>query len=80
MHVEDVARALVRMLTSNVNGPVNVGSGEPTSIAEAVSELARRAGRPDSLRLGALPPREDDVPSSFPISDACATRSGFVQR
>jgi nucleoside-diphosphate-sugar epimerase len=77
MHVEDVARALVRMLTSNVNGPVNVGSGEPTSIAEAVSELAWRAGRPDLLRLGALPLREDDVPILIPDIGRLRDEVGF---
>src|SRR6266511_3198472 len=45
LHVEDVARALVLISTSTVSGPVNIGSGQPVSIAQAVNELARRAGR-----------------------------------
>jgi nucleoside-diphosphate-sugar epimerase len=61
MHVEDVAGALVRILTSGVCGPVNIGSGEPVSIAQVVSELARQAGRAQLLRLGALPAGQDDV-------------------
>jgi nucleoside-diphosphate-sugar epimerase len=77
MHVEDVARALVLILTSTVSGPVNIGSGEPISIAEAVSELARRAGRIDLLRLGALPAREDDVPILVPDIARLRDEVGF---
>jgi nucleoside-diphosphate-sugar epimerase len=77
MHVEDVARALVHILTSTVSGPVNIGTGEPISIAHAVSELALRAGRPDLLRLGALPPREDDVPLLIPDIERLRDEVGF---
>jgi len=79
MHVEDVARALVRLLTSSVNGPVNIGSGQPTSLAQVVSELARRAGRSDLLRLGALPPRENDVPVLIPDIGRLRDEVGFHQ-
>jgi nucleoside-diphosphate-sugar epimerase len=72
LHVEDVSRALVGILTSGMNGPVNIGSGEPIPIADALSELARQAGRTDLLRLGALPAREDDVPVLVP--DICRLR------
>jgi nucleoside-diphosphate-sugar epimerase len=77
LHVEDVARALVRILASRVEGPVNIGSGEPISIAQAVSELARRAGRMDLLRLGALPAREDDVPMLIPDIGRLRDELGF---
>jgi len=77
LHVEDAASALVRILTSTVNGPVNIGSGEPISIADAVSELARQARRPDLLRLGALRPREDDVPVLIPDIGRLRDEVGF---
>jgi nucleoside-diphosphate-sugar epimerase len=77
MHVEDVARALVQILTSGVSGPVNIGSGQPISIAQAVGELARRAGQPHLLRLGALPPREDDVPILIPDIARLRDEVGF---
>jgi nucleoside-diphosphate-sugar epimerase len=77
MHVEDVAGALVRILTSGVSGTVNIGSGEPISIAQAVGELARRAGQPHLLRLGALPPREDDVPIVIPDIARLRDEVGF---
>jgi nucleoside-diphosphate-sugar epimerase len=77
LHVEDVARAFVRILTSTVNGPVNIGSGEPIAIAQAVSELAQRAGRTDLLQLGALPAREDDVPVLIPDIARLRDEVGF---
>jgi nucleoside-diphosphate-sugar epimerase len=77
MHVEDVARALVRILSSTVSGPVNIGTGQPTSIAQAVSELALRAGRADLLRIGALPARDDDVPVLIPDIGRLRDEVGF---
>jgi nucleoside-diphosphate-sugar epimerase len=77
LHVEDVARALVGILTSTVNGPVNIDSGDPISIADAVSELARRAGRSDLLRLDALRPRADDVPVLIPDIGRLRDEVGF---
>jgi nucleoside-diphosphate-sugar epimerase len=77
LHVEDVARALVRILTSTVNGPVNIGSGEPIAIADAVSELARRAGRTDLLQLDAFRPSEDEVPVLIPDIGRLRDEVGF---
>jgi nucleoside-diphosphate-sugar epimerase len=80
LHVEDVARALVEILSSPVNGPVNIGSGEPISIAQAVTELARQAKRTDLLRLGALAAREDDVPVLVPDIRRLRDEVGFRPR
>jgi nucleoside-diphosphate-sugar epimerase len=80
LHVEDVAGALVEILTSPVNGPVNIGSGEPISIAQAVTELARQAERTDLLRLGALAAREDDVPVLVPDIRRLRDEVGFRPR
>ena len=57
-----VAGALAALASSRVTGPVNIGSGQPRSIAALSRQVARLAGRPDLLRLGALPDRPDDVP------------------
>jgi nucleoside-diphosphate-sugar epimerase len=60
MHCADVADAFVALLDSEVEGPVNIGSGEPVSIAEVVSLVGDACGRPELVRLGALPAREGD--------------------
>jgi nucleoside-diphosphate-sugar epimerase len=60
MHVDDLARAFVELLDSRVHGAVNVASGEPLQLARPVQAIAAEIGRPDLLRLGALPRREGD--------------------
>jgi nucleoside-diphosphate-sugar epimerase len=55
IHVSDCGGALAALLDSDVTGPVNVGSGEGTSVAEVAEALARIVGRPELLRLSALP-------------------------
>jgi nucleoside-diphosphate-sugar epimerase len=55
LHVEDVARAFVTVLDSDVEGPVNIASGIPVSIAEVANTIAREVQAPNLLRLGVLP-------------------------
>lgn len=62
LHAGEVADALATLLASNVEGPVNIGSGEPTRIKEIVAEVAHATGRPDLVRLGALPANPDEPP------------------
>jgi nucleoside-diphosphate-sugar epimerase len=62
IHTDDLARAFVELLDSEVRGTVNVASGEALQLAEAVTMIAAEAGRPELLRLGALPRREGDPP------------------
>ena len=38
------------LLDSDLDGPVNVGSAEPVSIADLAGRIARQIGRPDLLR------------------------------
>jgi nucleoside-diphosphate-sugar epimerase len=56
-----VGQALAALAGSAVTGPVNVGSGEGRSIAEVARFLGQAAGRPDLVRLGALPDRPGEV-------------------
>jgi nucleoside-diphosphate-sugar epimerase len=60
LHSADVADGFAALLDSRVCGAVNIGSGEPTSIGELVECVASAAGRPDLLRLGAIPAREGE--------------------
>jgi nucleoside-diphosphate-sugar epimerase len=57
-----VGEAIAALAASQVTGPVNIGSGEGRAIAEVVRFIAEAAGRPDLLRLGALPDRPGEVP------------------
>lgn len=62
MAAEDVGWAFAALLMSGVEGAVNVASGEPHTIAEVAQMLGDVAGRPDLVKLGALPDRADDPP------------------
>jgi nucleoside-diphosphate-sugar epimerase len=62
MHVADVAEALVAVLASELEGAVNVASGLPVRLADVVETIAGCVGRPDLVRLGALPEREGEPP------------------
>jgi nucleoside-diphosphate-sugar epimerase len=62
LHVQDVAGALVALLDSRVTGAVNIASGQAVAVAEVVEELASLIGRPDLIRLGALPDRPGEPP------------------
>jgi nucleoside-diphosphate-sugar epimerase len=53
LHAADVGRAFAALLDSDIEGPVNIGSGERISIAELLGRIARSIGRPEFLKLGA---------------------------
>jgi UDP-glucose 4-epimerase len=44
MYVDDAASALVRLLTSDIEGAVNVCTGQPISIRELSGQISRLAG------------------------------------
>ena len=60
LYVKDVAGAFVTLLRSQVEGPVNIGSGETHQVKDVVLGIARRLGRPELVRLGA---RESNEPA-----------------
>jgi nucleoside-diphosphate-sugar epimerase len=53
LHVEDVAAAFVALLESEVQGAVNIGSGDPVTVKNLIEEIGRQTGRPELLRFGA---------------------------
>ncbi len=62
LHVQDVGDALVALLRSEVGGPVNIGSGVPTPLADVVTRIGELLGRPDLVRLGARPTPSGEPP------------------
>lgn len=57
LYSPDMAGALAALLASEVTGPVNMASGMPVRVADVVAAIAAAAGRPELVRLGALPQR-----------------------
>lgn len=60
LHVDDVAAAIVAILESGVEGPVNVASGDVIELRALIGEIARQIGRPELIRLGARPMPADE--------------------
>jgi nucleoside-diphosphate-sugar epimerase len=77
MHVEDAGRALAALCASPVTGAVNIGTGQPTAISSVVREIGQQLGRPDLLRLGALPSRPDEPPLLVPDTRKLNLEVGF---
>ena len=80
MHVEDVAAAFAALLMSDVQGPVNIATGEARSLARLLEEIARQTGGGALLRLGSRP-----MPANEPARLLAATQRlrdevGFTPR
>ncbi len=73
-----VAAALAALAASDVTGAVNIGSGEGRSIRDIAETLARLAGRPELLRMGALPDRPGEVPRMVADTTRLRREVGFA--
>jgi nucleoside-diphosphate-sugar epimerase len=60
--VRDAGQALAALTLSSATGPVNIASGQAVAVADVARTLGRLAGRPDLVRLGALPDRPGEPP------------------
>lgn len=63
IHASDAASALVALLDSEFEGPINVATGVGVPVGEIVETLGRLAGRQDLVRLGAIPSTDGDPAS-----------------
>ena len=52
----------MRIVEGDLTGPVNVCSGEPTTIRHMAMTVAELMGHPELLRLGARPTNPSDPP------------------
>jgi nucleoside-diphosphate-sugar epimerase len=62
LHVDDVATAFAAFVLSDVQGSVNIASGQPVAVRAIVNEIASRAGGLDRVDFGALPLGPGDPP------------------
>jgi nucleoside-diphosphate-sugar epimerase len=65
LHVADVAAGIVHVALGDVEGPVNIASGEPIRVRDLVARIAKLCGREDLVAYGALPARPGDPASVF---------------
>ena len=62
LHTSDVGRALARVLASDIEGAVNIGSGAATPVRDVIRTAAELIGRPDLVLLGAKARPVNDPP------------------
>jgi nucleoside-diphosphate-sugar epimerase len=58
--VDDVARAFLQILDSDLTGPVNIGTGIPVTVQEVAAEVGRALDVP--FRIEAVDARGDEAP------------------
>ena len=80
LHVEDAATAIVAIARSRYVGPVTVASGIPVKVRTIANEIAEIAGRPDLLRLGALPYRAQEPAALVADTSVLRDQIGWVPR
>jgi dTDP-L-rhamnose 4-epimerase len=78
VHVRDAARANRLALEAQVDGVFNVASGEPRSVGEIASEIARVTGGPEPIVTGEF--RSGDVRHVFASIDRARRELGYRPR
>jgi len=80
LYVKDAADALVCLLESGVDGPVNVASGKAVKLKIIIEAAAKAVGRPDLVRYGALKAAEDDPPLLLADTEKLFQQVGWQPR
>jgi nucleoside-diphosphate-sugar epimerase len=62
LYSDDVAHAFVRLLESDVTGPVNIASGQAVQLRQIVERIGELTGRKELIQLGAIPAAATDTP------------------
>lgn len=66
VHVQDVSNALVKILSSQIEGAVNIASGQPLKIGDVVRYLAQEMQKPNLVEIH--PGEQNPVPICADIS------------
>jgi nucleoside-diphosphate-sugar epimerase len=61
LYVEDIASALVTLLESDLEGPVNISSGQPIQLKSIIMNIARIMNGEHLIRLGAIAASSNDA-------------------
>ena len=74
LDVDDVAAALVGLLDSQLEGPVNVGSGVPVRVQDIARAIGDIIGRPELLEFAE--PADEGTDPAFVCADSRRLRAG----
>jgi nucleoside-diphosphate-sugar epimerase len=80
MHAKDVASAFVALLDSDVEGIVNIGSGQPASIRTLVAAIAELIRVSDLIDFDAIVPPLNDPPVLIPNVSRLRDEVGWTPR
>jgi nucleoside-diphosphate-sugar epimerase len=78
IYSRDAAEAIVGLLDSDVEGPVNIGSGQPVAVRDVVAQIGRLLDGESLLRLGAMEPRASEPPLVVAAIDRLAREVGYT--
>lgn len=62
LHVADVASAIITLLTSDFQGPINIASGRGITVKEIVINIGTVLGRLDLIQFGEVPTSPTEPP------------------
>lgn len=65
LHIDDLARAIITLFGSSLQGVVNLGSGEPVRQSTLIETLAKISGRGDLFKIGVRPANPLEPPILF---------------
>jgi nucleoside-diphosphate-sugar epimerase len=68
-HAQDVAKAFVSILTSDCVGPVNIGSGDSTTVRRVCETIADSVGRRELLNFDVVSPDPKEPLKLLPALD-----------
>ena len=60
LHIQDVASAIWAIASSNLSGAVNIGSGQPITVRDIITQITSILGKSHLVDWGALPYRFND--------------------
>ncbi len=78
MYAEDMGAAIADLAIGPVRGAVNIGSGTAVEVGRVAQSIGELMGRPDLVRLGALPDRPNEIPHIVADIDRLRFEVGFV--
>jgi nucleoside-diphosphate-sugar epimerase len=80
LHIEDVASAIWAIARSQLQGAVNVGSGQPVTVRELSLKIGELTGKSHLIELGALPYRANDPMFICANNQLLRTQTTWVQK
>lgn len=77
LHVQDVADAFIALLDSEVQGIVNIGSGEGVTLKQVIHKITEQLGSLDQIQFDALPAPKNDPISLVPDTTRLRNELGW---